>query len=428
MLSSLKRLFLLLNSSQKRRLYSLQILVLLMAFGEIAGVASIIPFMSLVGDMSQLDQNTFLAKVFEASGFESKSNFVFFTGIAVLLILLISALISMFTLWKMSMFAHKLGSEIADSLYVYYLKQDWLFHSSGSSAQLTKSISNETSRITGLILTPLLQMNARIGLALLMTLVLIIYDPKVAIVGILVFSIGYFVLYSFVRLRLHKNGEVISQVLEERFRLMNEGFGGVKDILLFGRDRNFIDLFNKSGNKLAYSYGTNSALSQVPRFLMELIAFGSMILLVLYLINNYDGDLGAILPRLSAYALAAFKLLPAFQQIYSNFALLKGHISAFDSVEEDLENVGAEDYHQLMRAWELKHRALTSQCVTEHTMFREETRWPGYYYRGDHMKLDDDNWHCLTVSRRDPKTGKFNMEKVPVYHIVDENEKKKEAS
>ena len=89
------------------------------------------------------------------------------------------------------------------------------------------------------------------------------------------------------------------------------------------------------------------------------------------------------------------------------------------------DSVGAEDYHQLMRAWELKHRALTSQCVTEHTLFREETRWPGYYYRGDHMKLDDENWHCLTVSRRDPKTGKFSMEKVPVYHIVDENEKKK---
>ena len=48
-----------------------------------------------------------------------------------------------------------------------------------------------------------------------------------------------------------------------------------------------------------------------------------------------------------------------------------------------------------MRAWELKHRTLTSQCVTEHTLFREETRWPGYYYRGDHLKLDDENWHCL---------------------------------
>ena len=83
------------------------------------------------------------------------------------------------------------------------------------------------------------------------------------------------------------------------------------------------------------------------------------------------------------------------------------------------------DYHQLMRAWELKHRTLTSQCVAEHTLFREETRWPGYYYRGDHLKLDDENWHCLTVSRRDPKTGKFTMEKVPVYHIVDDKKDKK---
>ena len=78
-----------------------------------------------------------------------------------------------------------------------------------------------------------------------------------------------------------------------------------------------------------------------------------------------------------------------------------------------------------MRAWELKHRAITSQCVTEHTMFREETRWPGYYYRGDHMKLDDDNWHCLTVSRRDPKTGKFsNGEGACLSHSRREREKK----
>ena len=109
----------------------------------------------------------------------------------------------------------------------------------------------------------------------------------------------------------------------------------------------------------------------------------------------------------------------------TNDNLLKKGLELLDWLQEDLENVGAEDYHQLMRAWELKHRALTSQCVTEHTLFREETRWPGYYYRGDHMILDDENWHCLTVSRRDPETGKFTMEKKPVYHIVDGKEKKK---
>jgi succinate dehydrogenase/fumarate reductase flavoprotein subunit len=50
---------------------------------------------------------------------------------------------------------------------------------------------------------------------------------------------------------------------------------------------------------------------------------------------------------------------------------LKRGLELLDWLQEDLEHVGAEDYHQLMRAWELKHRALTSQCVTEHTLFRE---------------------------------------------------------
>jgi len=110
----------------------------------------------------------------------------------------------------------------------------------------------------------------------------------------------------------------------------------------------------------------------------------------------------------------------------TNENLLKKGLKLLDMLHEDLEHVAAEDYHQLMRAWELKHRALTSECVTQHTLFREETRWPGYYYRGDHMKVDDENWHCLTLSRRDPKPGKFTMEKAPLYHIVDE--KKNEAS
>ena len=105
--------------------------------------------------------------------------------------------------------------------------------------------------------------------------------------------------------------------------------------------------------------------------------------------------------------------------LVSNGNLLKKGIELLGILQEDLEHLGAEDLHQLMRAWELKHRTLTSECVAQHTLFREETRWPGYYYRGDHMKLDDDNWHCLTVSRRDPNSGEWTMEKAPLYHIVD---------
>jgi adenylylsulfate reductase subunit A len=103
----------------------------------------------------------------------------------------------------------------------------------------------------------------------------------------------------------------------------------------------------------------------------------------------------------------------------TNEPLLKRGLELLGTLHEDLEHIGAEDLHQLQRAWELKHRAISSECVVQHTLFREETRWPGYYYRGDHMRLDDENWHVLTTSQRDPESGEWTLEKAPLYHIVD---------
>ncbi len=103
----------------------------------------------------------------------------------------------------------------------------------------------------------------------------------------------------------------------------------------------------------------------------------------------------------------------------TNEPLLLRGLELLATLQEDLNHIGAEDLHQLLRAWELKHRTIASESVVHHTLFRKETRWPGYYYRGDHMKLDDDNWHCLTLSHRDPESGEWTMEKAPVYHIVD---------
>ena len=143
MFESLKGLFMLLTSNQRKRFYMLQILVIFMTIIEIFGVAAIIPFMALVGDMSQLQQDTFIGQVYQSSGIASESQFIFMLGIFILCILFISTMVSMFTIWKLSMFVHHFGTEIADRLYTHYLRQDWLFHASGSSAQLTKKIAIE---------------------------------------------------------------------------------------------------------------------------------------------------------------------------------------------------------------------------------------------------------------------------------------------
>ena len=108
----------------------------------------------------------------------------------------------------------------------------------------------------------------------------------------------------------------------------------------------------------------------------------------------------------------------------TNEKLLHIGLKKLKTLEEDLDKIAAENIHELLRAWELKHRTLASESVMQHTLFRKETRWPGYYYRGDAMKLNDDEWHVLTVSRRDPKTGEYTMEKAPLYHLVGDIEDK----
>jgi adenylylsulfate reductase subunit A len=104
----------------------------------------------------------------------------------------------------------------------------------------------------------------------------------------------------------------------------------------------------------------------------------------------------------------------------TNEKLLNIGLKKMKILEEDMEKIAASDIHELLRAWELHHRVRTAESVFQHTMFRKETRWPGYYYRGDAMKLDDKNWHVLTVSHRDRKTGEYTMQKAPLYHLIGE--------
>ena len=102
----------------------------------------------------------------------------------------------------------------------------------------------------------------------------------------------------------------------------------------------------------------------------------------------------------------------------TNEPMLNRGLELLTMLKEDLDHIGAEDLHQLQRAWELNHRVWTSESVTRHTLFRQETRWPGYYYRADHPKLDDTEWHVFTASQYDAKTGEWHMTKLPVHHII----------
>jgi len=337
MLKQLKELYSLLTDEQRKKLIRLQFLVLLMAFAELGGVLSIGPFMALVGDMSQLQGNSVVGDIYRLSGLEDPRTFLFWAGVGVLVALTIAACISMFTIWRLSIYGARVGAELSSRLYKHYMHQPWLFHASGSSSQLTNQIAQECTRITNGIINPFMQMNARMVMAALMTAAIFVFNPTVAIIGLVIFSSAYMAMYKIVRQRLIRNGNTVTESQRLRFKLMGEGFGGIKDALLLGRQKVFADRFEKASTRFADAQGKNQAMSQVPRFAMELVAFGSVIFLILYLLAAHDGNMGSILPLLSVYALAGFKLLPAFQQIYSSISMIRGNLAAFEGLRADLK-------------------------------------------------------------------------------------------
>ncbi len=339
MLKSILEFFSLLTPDQRKRFFILQILLIIMTVAEVVSIFSITPFMAIVGDPSILQRENFLSMLYLKSNLDEPYEFIFYLGLVVLTILTISAFISIFITWRLAMFATKIGVEIGDSLYSHYLNQDWLFHTKENSSNLTKKIANEATRLTTEFILPLMYVNARFFLTLLIVLILFLYDPIILIISLIVFSSAYIIIFKLARRRLATNSKDISDMFSERFKLMNEGFGGIKEVLLLDKSDFFKKRFIKTGKKLSNGLGVNRAVALIPRYFMELLGFASMVILVIYLISNYKGNLGLIMPILSIYAIAGVKLLPALQQIYNGIATAKGNLSAYESIREDLINI-----------------------------------------------------------------------------------------
>lgn len=338
MYKSIIELLQLLSSQQKKELLVLQIFVILMAFAEIVGVASIGPFMALVGNMDVLQGDNFLARIYQQSAIATPQNFIILAGLASLTALAVAALISIFTLWRLSIFGSKVGIELGDRLFTYYMHQPWLFHAGSSSASLNKKIASDTSAITSYLIQPILSMNARVVLAVFIILPIVYMSPSVALIGLFIFASAYFLIYSAVKRQLDQNGTSLSDSQTRRYTLMSEGFGGIKDVLLLGRQSSFVRQFKEAGAKLYYAQGTNQTIIQSPRYLMEVVALGAIIFLVIYLVKTNEGNLSKVLPMLAVYAVAGFKLLPAFQNIYNSIATIKAGLASFYAVKEDLYN------------------------------------------------------------------------------------------
>lgn len=310
-----------------------------MALLEIAGVASIMPFLSVLGNPEVVETNPVLSALYKYFGFSSVSGFLVVLGVAAFVLILFSATFRSITQYAMHRFVEMRRHSIGERLLETYLRQPYDFFLDRHSSDLAKSILSEVDLLVGQVFRPGMQMVAYGVVLVAIVIFLVAINPVVA--GAVAVTIGllYTLIYLIVRGLLSRIGEDRLLANQGRFTAAGEALGGIKDIKLLGREYAYLKRFRGPSIRQARHQATNQTLAQVPRFLIEAVAFGGILAIALILTTFNEagnGGLGNVLPMLGLYAFAGYRMLPAAQNVFQGMTQLRFGSAAVDNVYQDL--------------------------------------------------------------------------------------------
>jgi ABC-type multidrug transport system fused ATPase/permease subunit len=311
---------------EKLRFFVLCGVMLAMGAIEAAGVASILPFLAVVASPEVIETQPLIRRAYEWSGAGSAQDFLLLLGVGVFVVFIGSLAMKALTAYGMSRFGNMRGFSFSTRLMRGYLEKPYAWHLSRNSADLAKTILNETQQVVGGSLLPALDLLRHAVIAVFLIGLLLVVDPAVAIIAGTVLGASYVLIYRAVRNHLTRSGEDRVAATRERFRLAQESFGGFKEIKTLGLEDSYANRFLDPARRMASHLAMNQVIGEMPRHLLEAIAFGGMLILVLTKLAAHDGGLMTLLPQLGLYAFAGVRLFPAMQGLYGAFTRLKfGH-------------------------------------------------------------------------------------------------------
>lgn len=335
-----KLLFLL---SERERLMSCFLLVMFIfnAILDAIGVASILPFMTVVVNPELVKTNEFLDFLYNSLSFlgiDNVDEFIIILGIGVFILLVLSLIFKSYTLYLQLKFVAMREFSIGSRLIKKFLYQPYTWFLQRHSADLGKTVLNEVSLVVGKGLTPLLNIAAYSLIALAMIILLFIFDPKLTLIVTFVLCFIYVLIFMSFRYFLSRIGNERLEANKYRFINVIEAFGAFKEIKVGRLEDHYIKRFSEP----AYIYAKHSAssqiISQIPKFFVEIVVFGGLLLILLYILSIKGNFLNSI-PIISLYVFAAYRLLPAIQVIYRTLSQIRFIEPAVSKIYNDLINL-----------------------------------------------------------------------------------------
>jgi ATP-binding cassette subfamily B protein len=298
-------------------------LMVISAFAEVVSLGAVLPFIGILTAPERVFNHPVVADLAQALGIATADQLVLPLTIVFATAALIAGAIRIFLLWVTTRLAVVSGADLSIEVYRRTLYQPYWVHAARNSSDTISGITSKVNITVFGVLLPLLTLISSFVLLAAVMIALIVIDPVIALVAIVGFGASYGLVTWLTRRRLERNSLRIAFEQTQVIKALQEGLGGIRDVLLDGTQPIYCDVYRQADHPLRQAHGNNIFIGGSPRFAME--ALGMVLIAVLaYVLSRHAGGVATALPALGALALGAQRLLPALQQIYSAWASIVG--------------------------------------------------------------------------------------------------------
>ncbi len=338
----MKKLFYLLTPKERKRALLLLTMIIIMALLDMIGVASIMPFVAVLANPELVQLNPILSVAYTKSDLANPQQFLFLLGILVFLLLVVSLAFKALTTYAYLRFTLMQEFIIGRRLVEGYLHQPYSWFLSRHSADLGKNILSEVEKVIYHAIMPMMTLFAQGSIVTALLILLILTDYQLALTVGLTLSVVYALIFKVTRGILVRAGRERVEANHGRFTVISEAFGASKEVKVGGLEGVYVKRFSAPAQIYARHLATTQIISQVPRFAIEAVSFGGMLLVILYLMT--ESNFTSAVPMIALYAFAGYRLMPALQQIYGAVTQLRFSGPAIDALYADL--ISLQPFHQ----------------------------------------------------------------------------------
>ncbi|TGL59753.1 ABC transporter ATP-binding protein [Leptospira ognonensis] len=320
-----------LSPRRKKQYIILLIFMMFTSIVEVFSIGSVVPFLAAITSPEILFNDARFVPLLKNLNINKPSELLLPATLIFMVASLLSGATRLFLSYATNMLSVVTGAEMSKEIYQKTLYQPFAVHNNRNSSEVISGIMGKSNNVISYVLQPILTVLSSFFIISAILASLMLMEPYVTIGSFSMFGFMYIYIAYRTKRKLVSNGEVINKNLTYIYKSLQEGLGGIREVILDGSQKFYIELYSQSDLPYRKAMADNSYLSSKPRYIMEAFGMAAMAIFAYVSAVNTNSIL-AIVPILGSLALGAQKLLPIFQQVYASWANVKGAEKIMDDV------------------------------------------------------------------------------------------------